>query len=97
MCQKALDDSDSICKQQLQEIAVSCDTALKQLMEVATYQDQYIAGQKNYLEIQENELQRRAEVMTELENDLDAWYRNPYIMTLIGVAAGALTHSVVDR
>lgn len=97
MCESALNESDKRCKTDMETLANECDKALKQLLRLATEQDQYIGQQKQFLEIQETELQRRAKVLQELRKKNDAWYRNPWTMVLLGIAAGAVGTATVGR
>jgi len=96
-CEAALGESDKRCNAEKAEIATDCDVAIKELMQLTVGQKQYMGKQGEYIQIQERELKRRAEVMVMLEEEVNAWYRNPYTMILLGLAAGAAGTAVIGR
>lgn len=96
-CESALSESDKRCHAEKAEIATDCDAALKDLMKLTVAQKQYMQGQGEFIEVQESELQRRAKVMKMMEEEVNAWYRNPYTMILLGIAAGAVGTATLGR
>lgn len=96
-CESALKESDKRCEAEKSELATDCDQALKEIMNLTVVQKQYLQKQGEFIVIQEDELARRAEVMKMMEDDINAWYRNPYTMVLLGIAAGAVGTAVLGR
>ena len=83
------------CDAEIFTVAGLCERAISELLGVAKEQDAYMKKQADLVEIQETELQRRAQVMKQLQEETEAWYRNPYVMVLLGVAGGALAAGAV--
>lgn len=96
-CVTALEEFGKRCNEEQEEIVTQCDQALRSLMTLANKQNLQVQQAEEFISIQEAELQRRADVMKMLEEENNAWYKNPYNMILLGIAAGAVGAATIGR
>lgn len=87
-CDRRVSSSPSGNKNECVDVIKSCDEVIKKKNEALTLSD--LASKQCAANNAELSKQN-----TELKEETSAWYRNPFIMTLFGAAAGTLTYVLV--